>query len=123
MSAKLKLIAAFVLVLTMLTGCGIEMLSMPQLPEVELSTSTLAGTVEFVNGRTCRILITEGDSHFSAASEEDDADVVQLTFINIEGGKKTVQVGDTVRFEYDYVTQVCEYLGSPHITVNQVHVS
>ena len=119
---KLKLFFALVLVLTLLTGCGIEMISMPELPEVELSTSTLAGTVEFVNGRTCRILITEGDSHFRAASDDDSADVVQLTFLNITGGKKTVQVGDTVRFEYDYVTQVSEYLGSPHITVNQVRV-
>lgn len=119
---KLNLFFALVLVLTLLTGCGIEMVSMPELPEVDLSTSTLTGTVEFINGRTCRILITQGDSHFSAASADEDADVVQLTFLNIEGAKKTVQVGDLVRFEYDYVTQVSEYLGSPHITVNQVYV-
>ena len=47
--------------------------------------------------------------------------MIQLTYTNLEGGK-TILVGDRVRFEYDYSSQVSEYLGSPHITVNQVTV-
>jgi hypothetical protein len=120
---KLKLIAAMILILSLLAGCSfdIETIEMPELPEVKSSTSTLEGTVDYVNGRTCRVIITKGDSHFDAATEDDEADVIQLTYTNLEGSK-TVMVGDTVSFEYDYSRQVSEYLGSPHITVNIVKI-
>ena len=111
----LKIILSVALVLALLTGCGIEMISMPDLPKLDLGKSQLAGTVEYVNGRTCRVLLTEGDSHFDAD------DIIQLTYTNLVGSK-SIGVGSTVRFDYDYTTQVAEYLGSPHITVNQVHV-
>jgi len=111
----LKVLIPLVLMLALLTGCGIEMISMPDLPEIELGKSQLVGTVEYVNGRTCRVRITEGDSHFDAE------DIIQLTYTNLVGSK-SIGVGSTVRFDYDYTTQVAEYLGSPHITVNQAHV-
>ena len=113
---KMKLLITAVLVLTLLTGCSIEMIPMPSLPELGDNLSSLTGQVDYVNGRTCRIIITSGDSHFE---EEDE---IQLTFTNLEGSKKSVQIGDTVRFRYDYVSQVSEFLGSPHITVNQIRV-
>jgi len=113
---KMKILIAAVLVVSLLAGCSIEMIPMPSLPKLGDNLSTLTGHVDYVNGRTCRITITSGDSHFE---EEDE---IQLTFTNLEGSKKSIQVGDTVRFQYDYVSQVSEFLGSPHITVNQVHV-
>lgn len=123
MRAKLKLIVPMILILALLTGCAfsIESISMPQLPEFNTGSSTLEGTVEYVNGRTCRVIITKGDSHFDAATEDHTADVIQLTYTDLEGSK-TIQVGDTVRFEYDYSSQVSEHLGNPHITVSQVSV-
>ena len=110
-----KLLLCVTLVLALLTGCGIESISMPDLPKIQLGRSQLTGTVEHVNGRTCRVMITEGDSHF------DSEDIIQLTYTNLVGSK-SVAVGNTVSFSYDYVSQVAEYLGSPHITVNQVRV-
>ena len=111
----LKFLIPMILVAALLAGCGIEMIAMPELPEIELGKSSLAGVVEYVNGRTCRVRITEGDSHF------DEEDIVQLTYTNLVGSK-SIGVNSAVRFDYDYTTQVAEYLGSPHITVNQVHV-
>jgi len=111
----LKFWIPLLLVVALLTGCSIEMVSMPDLPKIELGKSQLAGVVEHVNGRTCRVRLTEGDSHFDAD------DIIQLTYTNLVGSK-SVNVGQDVRFEYDYTSQVAEYLGSPHITVNQVHV-
>ena len=113
---KMKVLLAALLVLVLFTGCGIESVPMPSLPEFGNNLSSLTGQVDYVNGHTCRIIITSGDSHF----EENDE--IQLTFTNLEGSKKSVQTGDTVRFHYDYVSQVSELLGSPHITVNQVRV-
>lgn len=110
-----KIMLCVTLALVLLAGCSIEMISMPELPELKLGKSQLTGTVEYINGRTCRVVVTEGDSHFDAD------DIIQLTYTNL-AGSKTVAVGNQVRFEYDYTTQVAEYLGSPHITVNQVHV-
>ena len=113
---KFRLLAAFLVVMALLTGCSIESIPMPSLPEFGDNLSSLTGQVDYVNGRTCRLIITSGDSHF------DKDDEIQLTFTNLEGSKKSVQVGDTVRFQYDYVSQVSEFLGSPHITVNQIRV-
>lgn len=113
---KMKVLLAAVLVLILLAGCSIESLPMPSLPETGDNLSALTGQVDFVNGQTCRIIITSGDSHF------DEEDEIQLTFTNLEGSKKSVQVGDTVRFQYDYVSQVSEFMGNPHITVNKIRV-
>ena len=123
MGVRLKLIVSVILIAALLAGCefSIESVSMPELPKFDSGTSILEGTVDYVNGRTCRVIITKGDSHFDAATEDRDADVIQLTYTNLEGSK-TILVGDRVRFEYDYSSQVSEYLGSPHITVNQVTV-
>ena len=60
-----KLIAltlALVLAMTALCGCNIlEMGKAPTLPKLSYDESTLTGKVEFVNGRTCRISVLEGD--------------------------------------------------------------
>lgn len=116
MRARHKLIISVILILILLTGCSIEMISMPELPELDMGTSTLEGSVESVDGLTCKVLITVGDSHFDAEDE------IQLTYTNLEGSN-SISVGDTVTFEYDYNSQVSEHLGSPHITVNLVHVN
>lgn len=113
---KARLLITVLLVMSLLAGCSIEMIPMPSLPEFGNTLSTLTGYVDYVNGRTCRLIITSGDSHFDVDDE------IQLTFTNLEGSKKSVQVGDMVRFQYDYVSQVSEFLGSPHITVNQIRV-
>ena len=58
------LILAAVMVMTILCGCNIlEMGTPPTLPKLSYDESTLTGRVEFVNGRTCRISILEGDGH------------------------------------------------------------
>lgn len=113
---KFTVLITLLLIAAVLTGCSIESIPMPSLPELGDNLSSLTGQVDYVNGRTCRVIITSGDSHF------DEEDEIQLTFTNLEGSKKSVQVGDTVRFQYDYVSQVSEFLGSPHITVNQIRV-
>lgn len=105
------LILAFILV-----GCGIEDLPMPKVPDAELAPSALAAQVDYINGRTCRIIVTEGDSHFDAGDE------LQLTFSNLTGSRMSPRIGDIVRFEYDYISQISELLGSPHIIVNQIQV-
>lgn len=117
MRIKRAFLSLMVLALTaLLVGCGIEDLPMPRVPDTELSPSGLTAQVDYINGRTCRIIVTEGDSHF------DEGDELQLTFSNLTGSKKSLRIGDTVRFEYDYISQVSELLGSPHITVNQIRV-
>ena len=122
MNPKLKAFIPLILIV-LIVGVIVFVVQVIPTPKLEMeeNLSTLVGTVEYVNGRTCRVLVTQGDSHFDAASEDEEADVIQLTFTNLEGSK-SILVGDTVRFEYDYVSQVSEYLGSPHITVNQVYV-
>ena len=114
---KMKVLLCAVLAMLLLTGCGIESIAMPSLPELGDNLSSLTGQVDYVNGRTCHVIITSGDNHF------DPEDEIQLTFTNLEGSKKSVQVGDTVRFQYDYVSQVSELLGLPHISVNKIRVN
>ena len=67
-----KLIAltlAAVLAMTALCGCNIlEAGTPPTLPKLDYDSSILTGRVEFVNGRTCRITVLEGDSHYDAAT-------------------------------------------------------
>lgn len=120
-----KLIAltlAAVLAMTALCGCNIlEMGTAPTLPKLEYDVSTLTGQVEFVNGRTCRISVLEGDSHYDAATEKRDADVLFVTYSALEG-KQSVQVGNTVTFTYSYTEDVTERDGEPHISVKVLTV-
>ena len=120
-----KLIAltlAAVLAMTALCGCNIlEMGTAPTLPKLSYDESTLVGQVEYVNGRTCRISILEGDGHYDAAAEKREADVIFVTYASLDGSK-SVQVGNTVTFTYSYVTDVTERDGTPHISVRVLTV-
>ena len=116
------LILAAVMVMTVLCGCNIlEMGTPPTLPRLSYDESAITGRVEFVNGRTCRISILEGDGHYDAATEKREADVIYVTFSDLEG-KKSVQVGDTVSFTYAYTSDVTERDGEPHISVRTLNV-
>ena len=117
------LILAAVMVMTVLCGCNIlEMGTPPTLPKLGYDESSLVGKVEFVNGRTCRISILEGDGHYDAATEKREADVIYVTFSDLSG-KKSVQVGDTVTFTYAYTSDVTERDGEPHISVRTLNVN
>ena len=112
------LLLAAMLIMTALCGCNIlEMGTAPTFPRIEYDESTLTGTVEFVNGRTCRISVLKGDGHYDAATEKREADVIFVTYASLEGDK-SVQVGDTVTFTYSYTEDVTERDGEPHITVH-----
>ena len=116
------LILAAVMVMTVLCGCNIlEMGTPPTLPRINYDESAITGKVEFVNGRTCRISILEGDGHYDAATEKREADVIYVTFSDLKG-KKSVQVGDTVSFTYSYTSDVTERDGEPHISVRALDV-
>ena len=115
---------ALVLVLAMTALCGCNILEIgtpPTLPKLGYDESTLTGTVEFVNGRTCRISVLEGDGHYDAATEKREADVLFVTYASLEGGK-SVQVGNTVTFTYSYTSDVTERDGQPHISVRVLDV-
>ena len=115
-------VLAAVMLMSILCGCNIlEIGTPPTLPKLSYDESSLVGKVEFVNGRTCRISILEGDDHYRAATEKRDADVIFVTFSDL-GGKKSVQVGDTVRFTYAYTTDVTERDSQPHISVRKLTV-
>ena len=120
-----KLIAltlAALLAMTALCGCNIlEMGTAPTLPRIHYDESALTGKVEFVNGRTCRISILEGDGHYDAATEKREADVIFVTYASLDG-RKSVQAGDTVTFAYSYTTDVTERDGTPHISVRVLTV-
>ena len=120
-----KLIAltlAALMAMTALCGCNIlEMGTPPTLPKLDYDESTLTGKVEFVNGRTCRVSILEGDGHYDAATEKREADVIFVTYASLEGSK-SVQVGNTVSFTYSYTTDVTERDSTPHISVRVLTV-
>ncbi|MBE6951156.1 MAG: hypothetical protein E7451_07445 [Ruminococcaceae bacterium] len=120
-----KLIAltlAAVLAMTALCGCNIlEMGEAPTLPKLDYDVSTLTCRVEFVNGRTCRVSVLEGDSHYDAATEKREADVLFVTYSALSG-KQSVQVGNTVTFTYAYTTDVTERDSEPHISVKTLTV-
>ena len=119
---KFCIVLTAVLLFGLLTGCGlIETDNPPTLPKLDLDSSKLTCTVEYVNGRTCRISVLADDGHYRAATEKRSADVLFVTFTSLEG-KKSVQVGDTVTFTYSYTTDVTERDGKPHITVRTIHV-
>ena len=120
-----KLIAltlAAIVAMTALCGCNIlEMGTAPTLPKLNYDESTLVGQVEYVNGRTCRISIIEGDGHYDAATETREADVIFVTYSSLSGSK-SVQVGNTVTFTYSYTGDVTERDGQPHISVRVLGV-
>lgn len=120
-----KLIAltlAALMAMIALCGCNIlEMGTPPTLPKLDYDESTLTGKVEFVNGRTCRVSILEGDGHYDAATEKREADVIFVTYASLEGSK-SVQVGNTVSFTYSYTTDVTERDSTPHISVRVLTV-
>ena len=122
---KLCLLLSLLMLLTVFSGCEYDILETdnpPTLPKLDLGVSTLTGTVDYINGRTCRIQITEGDSHFKAASEKRDADVIQITYTALEGAK-TVKVGDVITFQYNYSKDVSELYGYPHISVSSIKIN
>lgn len=122
MRKQIAWILAAVLAMTALCGCNIlEMGEAPTMPKLGYDESTLTGKVEFVNGRTCRICVLEGDSHYDAATEKRDADVVFVTYASLEGSK-SVQVGNTVTFTYSYTSDVTERDSEPHISVKVLTV-
>ena len=120
-----KLIAltlAALMAMTALCGCNILVIgTAPTLPKLNYDESTLVGRVEYVNGRTCRISILEGDGHYDAATEKREADVIFVTYASLEGSK-SVQVGNTVSFTYSYTTDVTERDSTPHISVRVLTV-
>jgi hypothetical protein len=122
MRKLIALMLAAVMVMTVLSGCNIlEMGKAPTLPKLGYDESTLTGKVEFVNGRTCRISVLEGDSHYDAATEKRDADVLFVTYAGLDGSK-SVQVGNTVTFTYSYTEDVTERDSEPHISVKVLTV-
>ena len=122
MRKLIALLLASVLTMTALSGCNIlEMGTAPTLPKLSYDESTLTGKVEFVNGRTCRISILEGDGHYDAATEKREADVIFVTYASLKGSK-SVQVGNTVSFTYSYTTDVTERDSTPHISVRVLTV-
>ena len=120
-----KLIAmtlALVLLMTALCGCNIlEWGTAPTLPRLEYDESTMTCQVEYVNGRTCKVSVLEGDGHYRAATEKRAADILYVTYTSLEGSK-SVQVGDTVTVTYSYTTDVTERDGEPHINVRTLDV-
>ena len=120
-----KLIAltlAAMLAMTALCGCNIlEIGTPPTLPKLDYDGSSLVCQVEYVNGRTCRVAVLEGDSHFDAATEKRSADILFVTYSSLEGSK-SVQVGNKVSFTYSYTTDVTERDGEPHISVKVLNV-
>ena len=113
------LIFAAALLAGCLCGCGGG--SEPTLPKLSLDASTLTGTVESVIGRTCRVVVTEGDSHYDAEGEDWDADVILVTYTSL-AGSNSVQPGDSITFTYHYSTDVSERSGDPLITVEEITV-
>lgn len=111
-----------IVLMTALCGCNIlEIGTPPTLPKLNYDESSLVCQVEYVNGRTCRVSVLEGDSHFDAATERRDADVLFVTYTSLEGSK-SVQVGNRVSFDYSYTTNVTERDGEPHISVKVLNV-
>ena len=122
MRKLIALMLAAMLTMTALCGCNIlEMGTAPTLPKLGYDESSLTCKVEYVNGRTCRVSILEGDGHYDAATEKREADVILVTYAGLEGSK-SVQVGNTVSFAYAYSTDVTERGGTPHISVRVLKV-
>lgn len=109
---KISLVLLCAALLALLAGCGSE----PTLPTLDLYSSSLTGTVEALDGQSCRILVTEGDGHYDTDTQ------VQVSFSAVDG-KAQLAMGDQIRVEYDYVKDVTEYNGLPHITVERISIA
>ena len=124
---KFCLVLSAVMLITMLCGCNIlESDNPPTLPKLNLDKSSITGTVTYVNGRTIRIEVTEGDSHYdgpwvNSRGEDVPGDTVHVTYTALKGGD-TVSVGDTVTVTYHYTSDVSEKNGDPHISVAEIRV-
>lgn len=124
---KFCVVLSALMLLTLLSGCNIlETDNPPTLPKLDLDKSTLTGTVVFVNGRTIRIEVSEGDSHFDGPyvnrrDENVPGDTIQVTYTTLSGADN-VRVGDTITFTYHYTTDVSEKNGDPHIAVGEIRV-
>lgn len=124
---KLCFMLTILILLGSFSGCGlIETDNPPTLPQLTLDASSLTGTVEFVNGRTCRIVVTQGDSHFDGPyvnrkGEDVPGDTLHVTFTTLSG-TKALYVGDTISFRYSYTRDVSEKNGDPHISVHEIKV-
>lgn len=124
-----KLIALLTAGVVFLALCGCNILETdnpPTLPKVELDRSSLTATVEYINGRTCRLTVSQGDSHFDGPyvnrrGEEVAGDTIHLTYTSLTGAK-TLTIGDSITFTYHYTTDVSEKNGDPHISVNEIQV-
>lgn len=124
---KFCLVLTAAMLLAMLSGCNIlEAGTPPTLPKLDLDSSTLTATVEFINGRTCRVVVTEGDSHFDGPyvnrrGEDVSGDTLLLTYTALNGAK-ALSTGDTITFTYRYTQDVSEKTGYPHISVGEITV-
>lgn len=112
------------LVLVLMLAVSLSACDGPSLPKIDLHSSSLTGTVVDVDGNSCRIVVTEGDSHYRGTYENADGEAVEGKTIQVSFGasKGTVEVGCTISFDYSYVSDVSEYAGYPHITVDSVKV-
>lgn len=125
---KLCLILAAAVLMSALCGCNIlETKNPPTLPKIDLDESILTCRVDFINGRTCRVTVTEGDSHYDGPHENRrgemvEGDTLQISYTSLKGAD-TVSVGDTITFSYHYNTDVSEKNGDPHISVSEITVS
>lgn len=117
---KLLCLALVLMLAASLCACG----NGPSLPKIDLHSSSLTGIVVDVGENTCRIVVTEGDSHYRGTYENADGETVEGKTIQVSFGssKGTVEVGCTISFDYSYVSDVSEYAGYPHITVDSVKV-
>ena len=124
---KFCIVLTAVILLGLLSGCGlIETDNPPTLPKLDLDSSKLTCTVEYVNGRTCRVTVVNGDSHFDGPyvnrkGENVPGDTIHVTYTALTGGK-TVSVGDTITFTSHYTKDVAEKNGDPHISVPEIYV-
>ncbi len=95
--------------------------TVPRLPELRLDESLVVGTVESIQGNTCRLRVTQGDSHFDGPTETREGDLIQVQFSAVSGGK-TVAQGSEIQVPYRYTSDVSEYNALSLITVEQVSV-
>jgi hypothetical protein len=124
---KFCLVLSAVMLLLTLCGCNIlETDNPPTLPKLDVDSSTLTATVEFINGRTCRVVVSEGDSHFDGPwvnrrGEDMPGDTLLVTYTALSGAK-ALSVGDSGTFTYRYTRDVSEKTGYPHISVAEITV-
>ena len=112
MRKLIALMLAAVMVMTVLSGCNIlEMGTAPTLPKLNYDESTLTAKVEFVNGRTCRVSILEGDGHYDAATEKREADVIFVTYSSLSWQQE--RPGGQYRDLHLFLHHRCHRAGRP----------